>query len=765
MRALGLSIAVLAGTAFAIPSGNRWFLDPCTGGQCPLASGQTNGNRTCVSNVCLPEVRLAASIDNAGGMTLPGIAAVPYSTVLTTTRTAFERWTLPNTSCAPSIRFAYASTTFSSPAGVANVNITDDENNVIWFSGANWRHSSVTLGLTTNAWYPNGELSDSDMEMNASTVTWSSTGSSGDYDYESVLTHEAGHYIGFSHTPDSVAVMFANLTPGEIKRNLQGPDISDVCTVYPGSTGSQGSSCSTQATCQSPLVCEGPQGSSTKVCTQDCASATSTCPTGFSCQASTSGFACLPRVGTPDMCKFCTGGQDCSTGACLTDGMGHNWCSMACNPNVTGQCGSGFACQATTAGNYCFPTAGCTSQCTAANVSTNCAPGYACTGGTCTPTGATGDRCEVSEICANCNACATDDANPQIAFCRACCNGGAPLCMGCSSTTCSPVGGAPTMCLSIPQRNEQLCYPGSGSATCQACSGAMPCAGAAQCVAGKCRAACNPQSPGACPACLPSVNGGICACGSAEIADANQPCSNSGATLAICRSGLSCINGFCRRRCTVGDPNSCLAGTTCQLSAGVEVCIPSDSGKQCSPCRTAPPACDPGLECYNNRCYPPCTITLANQCGTCVQTQPDPPAGNGGGVCACPDQVVGPGASCLLAAGISACQPGTKCISGVCQARCNPSDIFSCPIGTICKPLFNDNYCTIDTSGEGGGSAGGGTTSSAGGRPSGVGGGTAGGGLVVVNNMGCACQGTDAGVLAWLLAPLLGRRRRSSRPS
>lgn len=757
---------LLATAALADPSGNRWLLSPCTT-SCTLQSGMANGNQVCRSGRCLPEVRFAASIDNTGGTQLPGMQQITYGSVLATMRTAFERWTLSNTSCSPSIAFAYESPNFSTPQGALAVNITDDNNNVIWLSGLNWRYSSATLGLTTNTWYVVGELSDSDMEMNAATVTWGAgtTISSGDYDYESVVTHEAGHFIGFAHSANSVAVMFANIGTGEIKRNLAPPDIADVCAVYPGTTGSQGSPCT--GTCSASLVCEGASGSSSRICTRDCTRVGDACPTGFSCQASTNGFACLPQIGAPDMCKFCTAGQDCSTGQCLTDGNGRNWCSMACNPTVSGQCGTGFTCTTTPVGSYCFPTSACTNQCTPQNVATNCAPGYQCTGGTCVPTGNTGDRCEVSEFCNACNACATDEANAQIAFCRACCNGGAPLCMGCSTNTCSPVGGAMTQCLPINGRNEQLCYPSGGSATCQACSAAMPCAGGAQCLGGVCRASCNPASPGSCPACLPTVNGGICACGATEISDANQPCSSAGTMLAICRNGLSCISNFCRRQCTISNPTSCPTGTTCQLSSGQEVCIPGNAGMQCATCRSDG-QCEAGLVCYSNRCYPPCTTTLPNQCATCVQVQPDPPQGSGAGVCACPDQVVGPGASCLLP-NIASCQPGTRCISGVCQGRCDPSNPQTCPSGHVCTALANDFYCTVDNSGQGGGSSGTGGGGTSGGRATGggfVAAGGAAGGTVTVNNMGCTCQGGGGGLLAALAALLFSTRaRRGARRS
>ena len=158
------------------------------------------------------------------------------------------------------------------------------------------------------------------------------------------------------------------------------------------------------------------------------------CPSGYSCQASTSGFACLPIVGAPDLCKFCASGQDCSTGNCLTDGNGLNWCSATCQ--TAANCGAGFQCQVISGTGYCVPTAACTNQCTSAG---QCAPGYMCSSGTCRPTGAVGDRCEVSNTCNSCGACVTDATDNTIAYCRACCGGGSgnQLCQGCASTSCA----------------------------------------------------------------------------------------------------------------------------------------------------------------------------------------------------------------------------------------------------------------------------------------------------------------------------------------
>lgn len=572
MKRLGLLLSVVSLAAHAAPSGKRWGLQACTTTCTVNGAATAAGNLACTAGRCLPEVRFADSIANTGGATINGTAAVSYTTALASMRSGFERWTTPNvTSCSTSMMFAFQPN-FTSPSGTAAINGNDGNNNVIWLGGTSWRYGSGTLGLTGTYFFP-GRLLDADMELN-NNIRWAVTGATGATDIESVVTHEAGHFIGFDHTTTGSAVMNPSIGAGVVKRNLLSADLSDVCTVYPGTAGGQGSACNTGADCTGGRVCEGPTGSTTLLCTQDCTGAGQTCPTGYSCQASTSGFACLPQVGVTDQCRFCTAGADCSTGICLTNGDGVNWCSQACTPNTPGQCAAGSSCQASGNGGYCVPDTACTNQCTPSTAAADCAPGYACTGGTCIPTGATGDRCEASDFCQPCNACAVDENDSNIAFCRACCNNAASLCTGCTATTCAAIGGATHACFSITGRSERICFPDSGAGLCQACSASSPCATGSTCVAGLCRSSCNPTNPGTCAACLAQGTSGICACTPSEIADENQPCSST-SPLAICRTGLRCLGGTCRAPCTLSDPNSCNAGFTCQAVAGQTVCIPS----------------------------------------------------------------------------------------------------------------------------------------------------------------------------------------------
>ncbi len=562
MKRLALLLPLLSLTVLALPSGKKWFFPTCT----TTCTGSGNNNLLCVSGRCLPKVRFASSVGNSGGMTINGPSAVPYGTALTSMRAAFEVWTTPNvTSCSTSMGFAFQPE-FATPTGTTAINGNDGNNSVIWLGGTSWRYGSGTLGLTTTTFYP-GQLTDADMELNNNS-RWGTTGGSSDTDLQSVVTHEAGHFIGFAHTTTSTAVMNPSIAAGVQLRTLRSADLSDVCGVYPGTTGGQGTACTTGGQCTSPLVCEGASGSTTLLCTQNCAGTGSSCPAGYSCQASTSGFACLPAVGAVDQCRFCLSGADCSTGACIESGSGLNYCSQACTVGMAGQCATGSTCAMSGGGTFCVPTGACTNQCTVATVAADCAPGYACQGGTCTPTGALGDRCEASGFCQACGTCVADTANPNIAFCRACCNG-LGACAGCTSTTCGPVGGNPTACGPVPVGQERVCFPTTAPGLCQACDATTPCGGGNVCVSGTCHAGCDPSSPGTCPACLYLGTGSICAC-TAEIAEVDQACSPS-APLGICRTGLVCMGGSCRRSCAAVP---CDASHTCTDLAGQLVCIP-----------------------------------------------------------------------------------------------------------------------------------------------------------------------------------------------
>ena len=134
-------------------------------------------------------------------------------------------------------------------------NSSGPNQNVIMFDDTSWPHSdsSNTLALTTVTFNSaTGEIYDADIEIN----TFQQHLSTGDisksgYDFDSIITHEVGHFLGLAHSPDTTATMFAHYTPGTISmRTLAPDDIAGICNVYPpAGTGSATSSTLVAPTC------------------------------------------------------------------------------------------------------------------------------------------------------------------------------------------------------------------------------------------------------------------------------------------------------------------------------------------------------------------------------------------------------------------------------------------------------------------------------------------------------------------------------------
>lgn len=746
-RALALTALFLgAGLAHATPSGNRWALAACGTG-CPTGT-------QCVGTVCAPVFRQAASIDNTGGMTING--GVAYGTVPAKINAMFAAWTNGRVGCNTNW-MSQPGTSFSTPSGRTALNGNDRVNNVIWLSGTNWTsvHLPNELAITTTSYLTtNHEIIDGDMEFN-NNVTWSTDAAAGTYDVESVTVHEAGHFLGLAHTAGSTTpVMYAFVAQGVAKRVLTAIDENDVCAVYPGTAGGQGAACAMASECTGGRVCEAVSGGTSKICTQDCTGTGATCPAGFTCQASTAGFACLPQIGVPDQCKFCQSGSECSSGLCLRFDTGVTFCSLTCSESA--QCGPNYTCQMPE--GFCVPNSmTCTNQCT---TETQCAAGYTCTGGTCTPRGDVGDPCTVSLTCKACGICTRETETSAQLFCRACCagQGQGGYCTACANTACTNGN----TCVPLTAGSSSVCIPGSSApTTCQACNNGA-CAEGLVCVAGRCRAQCNPQSPGTCQACFSLTSGGgACACAD-EYASEGQPCGQVGQSLYACSTGLACIGTTaptCRARCDINNPASCSTGKVCQLQNGLAVCMPGTEGSQCAPC-TNTGACNAGLTCFSNRCYTPCNTNLGSSCATCVPTN-----ANGTGVCGCPDQISPEEGPCGTTPEVHACQTGTKCIEGKCRAPCNPNMANACPILSDCRDIGTGVYYCVDQTplgGGGGSTSGGGSGGNGGGRGGGGGsaaGGGSGGGGTTDLGCGCGASGGPVGVMAFVLLALVRRRR------
>jgi uncharacterized protein (TIGR03382 family) len=119
----------------------------------------------------------------------------------------------------------------------------------IYFRDKRWTHdgSADSLAATSLAYgVRQGLISYADIEMNTleGDFTFDDDQSPQARDFQAVLTHEVGHYIGLAHSKDPESIMNpiycqsdtrckANGTVG--KRALSDDDIQAVCTLYPHS--------------------------------------------------------------------------------------------------------------------------------------------------------------------------------------------------------------------------------------------------------------------------------------------------------------------------------------------------------------------------------------------------------------------------------------------------------------------------------------------------------------------------------------------------
>lgn len=109
--------------------------------------------------------------------------------------------------------------------------------NILLFRDEEWPHAGIgdALALTTVTYnVDNGEIYDADIELNSAEATFSTADVGASFDLESVITHEAGHFLGLSHSTNTQSTMYPDYTPGSISlRTLNYDDIDGICAIYP----------------------------------------------------------------------------------------------------------------------------------------------------------------------------------------------------------------------------------------------------------------------------------------------------------------------------------------------------------------------------------------------------------------------------------------------------------------------------------------------------------------------------------------------------
>ncbi len=175
-----------------------------------------------------PDACVLFFLNENGSLDVPDLDAV-----VTEIRASFQAW---NDLDCNYLTMQYAGLTSAvpglTPDGFAN-------GNVIQFVEENWRHSSGIHALTLVSYDPTtAYIADVDMEINGAGRTWGIIPDGVDdapyTDLRNVITHEAGHFLGLEHTPETDATMYASSPNGDVsRRSLEDDDIEGACSVYP----------------------------------------------------------------------------------------------------------------------------------------------------------------------------------------------------------------------------------------------------------------------------------------------------------------------------------------------------------------------------------------------------------------------------------------------------------------------------------------------------------------------------------------------------
>lgn len=111
----------------------------------------------------------------------------------------------------------------------------------VWFLDDPWptKLDRAALGYTTSTYAEDdAEVFDADVEINVPKIQQDFRGAPVDEVLLSIITHEAGHFLGLAHSNDNSAVMATSYTRLDlIGRELTQDDIDGICAIYPPEGG------------------------------------------------------------------------------------------------------------------------------------------------------------------------------------------------------------------------------------------------------------------------------------------------------------------------------------------------------------------------------------------------------------------------------------------------------------------------------------------------------------------------------------------------
>jgi hypothetical protein len=133
--------------------------------------------------------------------------------------------------------------------GISEYNSEVGNANIVLFREDKWPYvgAANAIGLTTTRFdTKTGDLWDADIELNGVGANLTIGDPIKGDDLLSVLTHEAGHFLGLSHSTDPIATMRAVYDPshdGADFRSLAADDIAGICAAYPPERRPASNSC------------------------------------------------------------------------------------------------------------------------------------------------------------------------------------------------------------------------------------------------------------------------------------------------------------------------------------------------------------------------------------------------------------------------------------------------------------------------------------------------------------------------------------------
>jgi hypothetical protein len=117
---------------------------------------------------------------------------------------------------------------------------------LVVFRDAGWGYDDPanTLALTTVTYaVDSGVLFNAEIEINSHDhkLTTVDPPPPGAFDLQTIITHEAGHFLGLAHATSQNAVMYAYYSQGS--RELTADDVAGLCAMYPPQGGGGGMAC------------------------------------------------------------------------------------------------------------------------------------------------------------------------------------------------------------------------------------------------------------------------------------------------------------------------------------------------------------------------------------------------------------------------------------------------------------------------------------------------------------------------------------------